>query len=70
MKKFEQDVKNGKFQSPVARFREWMHSRGGIYATLKVKHYMDGEPYFSYGGAEMSLSEFLRREEELTPTNS
>ena len=52
---------------PTDRFVEWMHSRGGYYADFKLKYYCDGEPYFSSPwGAEMSLSDFLEREEELT----
>jgi hypothetical protein len=47
------------------RFLRWMHSRVG-YEKLPMKTYMDGEPYFSSQGAEMSLREFLRREKELT----
>lgn len=51
----------------LARFCEWMQTRdGGKYAHLKLHTYMDGEPYFASQGAEMSLSEFLRREKELT----
>ena len=52
--------------SALKRFEEWMHGRGGFYATLKLKYYKDGEPYFSSQGAEMSLSDFLKRENELT----
>ena len=51
--------------NPEKRFVSWMHKRGKLYKNLKLKYYCDGEPYFSYAGAEMSLSEFLRREEEL-----
>ena len=47
------------------RFLRWMHARVG-YEKLPMKTYMDGEPYFSSQGAEMSLREFLRREKELT----
>ena len=46
------------------RFLKWMHARVG-YEKLPMKTYMDGEPYFSSQGAEMSLREFLRREKEL-----
>jgi hypothetical protein len=62
----QSDAQKGLYRSPTARFRDWMHSRGGIYTTLQLKYYQDGEPYFAYLGAEMSLSEFLRREDELT----
>ena len=62
----KRDIEHGIYESPVARFRKWMHSRGEPYATLEIKHYMDGGPYFSFLGIEMSLSEFLSREEELT----
>lgn len=52
--------------SMTERFAAWMHGRGGFYATLKLHYYMDGEPYFSSQGAEMTLSDFIRREKELT----
>jgi hypothetical protein len=48
------------------QFVAWMQGRGASYATLKLEYYMDGESYFSSQGAEMSLSDFLRREQELT----
>lgn len=46
-------------------FVKWMKNRGEAYKNLKIKLYQDDEPYFSSQGAEMSLSEFLRRKEEL-----
>ena len=52
--------------TPLQRFVAWMHSRGGFYAQLEINYYMDGEPYLSSQGAEMSLSDFLSREKELT----
>jgi hypothetical protein len=56
------------YKTPTERFVEWMHGRGGYYATLELKRYMDGEPFFkSDGGAEMSLRDFLAREDELVP---
>jgi len=59
--KIEQD----EFIEDSERFLIWMHARVG-YEKLPMKTYMDGEPYFSSEGAEMSLREFLRREKELT----
>ena len=54
-------------KTPTERFTKWMHSRkNGVYKDLKLNYYCDNEPYFSHLGAEMSLSEFLSREEELT----
>lgn len=51
---------------PIERFIEWMHGRGEFYATLQLHSYIDDEPYFSSQGAEMSLTDFLNRETELT----
>jgi hypothetical protein len=51
---------------PTERFVQWMHGRGEFYAKLPLKFYTDGEPYFSSQNAELSLSDFLRRERELT----
>jgi hypothetical protein len=49
-------------------FVEWFHGRGEFYASLQVKHYIDGEPYFSYMGAECNLRDYLRvRAEESQP---
>jgi hypothetical protein len=48
------------------RFAEWIHGRCTFYADLKLLYYMDGEPYFASQGAEVSLSDYLRREAELT----
>jgi hypothetical protein len=56
------------YKTPTERFVTWMHGRGEYYARLELKRYMDGEPYFSDGyGAEMSLRDFLAREDELVP---
>jgi len=57
------------------RFKEWMQLRGGFFKNLEMKYYTDGEPYYSYGGAELSLKEFLSQEDELqnilpSPTNN
>lgn len=49
------------------RFMKWMKNRGDFYKNLPIRFYQDGEPYFLSQGAEMSISEFLRRENELTP---
>lgn len=46
------------------RFVKWMRSRKG-YEALMIHIYTNGEPYFKSGEAEMSLSEFLKREKEL-----
>ena len=54
-------------KTPTERFVEWMHGRSEFYADLPLHYYMDGEPYFSSQGAEMSLRDFLDREEELVP---
>lgn len=43
------------------RFVRWMRGRGGGYAELRINHYLDGEIYFSSMGAELSLSQFLKR---------
>ena len=48
------------------RFEKWMRGRGKEYKKLELEYYMDGEPYFCSQGAEMSLSDFLKREKELT----
>jgi hypothetical protein len=56
----------GNHLESTERFAMWMHGRGCSYAGLKLHNYMDGQPYFSSQGAEMSLSDFLRREKELT----
>lgn len=59
---------NKPYKTPTERFVQWMHGRGEYYAKLELKHYMDGEPFFkSEGGAEMSLRDFLKREDELVP---
>lgn len=50
-------------------FIDWFHGRGEFYEKLKVKYYMDGEPYFSSQGAECSLRDYLRIKNE-TPTKS
>ena len=52
--------------TPLERFEKWMHKRGKEYKKLEVKYFMDGEPYFESEGAEMSLSDFLKRETELS----
>ena len=49
----------------MVEFVKWMRGRGEAYKRLRIKTYQDGEPYFSSQGAEMSLSEFLRRKIEL-----
>ena len=49
-------------------FVRWMKNRGEAYKNLCIKFYQDGEPYFSSQGAEMSLSEFLKRKEESSLT--
>ncbi len=57
----------GYSKAALERFAGWMRTRdGGAYAELKMRFYMDGEPYYASQGAEMSLGEFLRREKELT----
>jgi hypothetical protein len=59
------EIRKEEFIEDSERFLKWMHARVG-YEKLPMKTYMDGEPYFSSEGAEMSLREFLRREKELT----
>lgn len=54
------------FSPLTQRFVDWFHARGEFYATLPVKFYMDGEPYFSYAGAEFSLRDYLRVVEDET----
>mgnify|MGYP001566947349 FL=1 len=49
-----------------ARFVKWMRGRGDAYKVLPMKFYKDGELYFARQGAEMSLSNFLKCEKELT----
>lgn len=42
-------------------FVKWMRGRGEFYKRLPIKTYTNGEIYFSSQGAEISLTDFLRR---------
>ena len=41
-------------------FIEWFRGRGEFYSKLPLKHYLDGEPYFSSQGAECTLRDYIR----------
>ena len=45
-------------------FIDWFHGRGEYCSKLKVKHYIDGEPYFSSQGAECTLRDYIRMKRE------
>lgn len=52
-------------------FENWFRNRGEFYASLIMKRYVNGEPYFSNQGAECTLRDYLRvkEEEKITPAN-
>jgi hypothetical protein len=47
----------------VNEFARWFKSRGEYYSKLKMKFYVDGEPYYSFCGAECSLRDYKRRKD-------
>ena len=46
-------------------FVSWFRARGPFYASLPLKRYCDGEPYFSSQGAECNLRDYLRWKEAI-----